>query len=253
MSGALWDQLLRLLPPELQQHSTALLSMLLCLALSLLLLKLSGPRSFAGGRRNTLLLTGPCNAGKTTLFLRLRDGELRHGTVASMQENAAPVTVVLPSGRSVALTALDMPGHHSFRHRLEAQLNDAAAIVFVLDAVEVTPHKTEAAEALYDVLASPAVHKHRTPVFIACNKMDLEHDAHSAGFVTKTLEKQLDAMRKTKAAGIGGGRGAAAAGLGRTDKPFSFAGLRSPVRVDGVSALSGDLHALKAFVAECGL
>lgn len=35
-----------------------------------------------------MLLVGPCDAGKTTLWLQLRDGTTHHGTVASMQENA---------------------------------------------------------------------------------------------------------------------------------------------------------------------
>ncbi len=34
-----------------------------------------------------MLIVGPCDAGKTTLFLQLRDGTTHSGTVASMQEN----------------------------------------------------------------------------------------------------------------------------------------------------------------------
>lgn len=34
-----------------------------------------------------MLIVGPCDAGKTTLFHQLRDGSTLNGTVASMQEN----------------------------------------------------------------------------------------------------------------------------------------------------------------------
>ena len=38
-------------------------------------------------RGNTVLILGPPAAGKTTLYLQLRDGITHNGTVASMQEN----------------------------------------------------------------------------------------------------------------------------------------------------------------------
>lgn len=37
------------------------------------------------------MLVGPCDAGKTTLFLQLRDGTVGMGTVASMQPNEADI------------------------------------------------------------------------------------------------------------------------------------------------------------------
>lgn len=47
-----------------------------------LLLVLAKPAKRKG---RSILLVGPCNAGKTTLFYQLKDGELHHGSVASMQ------------------------------------------------------------------------------------------------------------------------------------------------------------------------
>ena len=40
-----------------------------------------------GPSGNTILLVGPCDAGKTTMFFQLRDGTAHLGTVASMQPN----------------------------------------------------------------------------------------------------------------------------------------------------------------------
>ena len=66
------------LPPPIARTAA---SCLLCAAL--LKLWASGPKG------NAVLLVGPCDAGKTTLFHQLRDGSTHAGTVASMQENVA--------------------------------------------------------------------------------------------------------------------------------------------------------------------
>lgn len=245
------------LPSDLQrvaQSPEGLLAILLSLALgALLLLAAAGGRR--GKRGSTIVIAGPLNAGKSTLFYQLKDGSTHNGLVASMQENAAAVPVAGPKGGPAkTVRLLDMPGHHSFRHRLEAALREAAGVVFLVDAVDITPHRVEAAEALYEVLASPSFSKRRLPLLVAANKADLEEDAHSIEFVQKTLDKQLGAMRKTKAAGIGkdaaGGGGVAA--LGDPDKPFALASsLRSRVVFAECSAKAGSLDDVRAFIHAC--
>jgi signal recognition particle receptor subunit beta len=239
------------LPEALQPLLTSpegLAVVLLALACLLaLLLALSG-----GGRRrgNTVVIAGPPNSGKTTLFFQLKDGTVHNGVVASMGDNAAAISLRSNRGGAKTATLLDVPGHHSSRHRLEAALPDAAAVVFLVDAVEVTPHRTEAADMLYEVLTHPGVARARIPILIACNKMDLELEAHSVEFIRKTLEKQLDAMRRTRTAAIGkDGGGAAAAPLGPSGKPFSFAGLPNKVTLVEASAKAGRLDAVVDFIA----
>lgn len=212
---------------------------------SLLLVLARGGRRKRGG---TVVIAGPPNSGKTTLFFQLKDGSVHNGVVASMAENSATVSLRLPRGGARAAPLLDVPGHHSMRHRLEAALDDAAAVVFLVDAVEVSPHRTEAADVLYEVLSHPAVSRGRVPVLIACNKMDLELEAHSVDFVRKTLEKQLDAMRKTRAAAIGKEAGARPA-LGPADAAFSFAALPNKVALAEASAKAGQLDDVVAFIA----
>ncbi|GBF88895.1 signal recognition particle receptor subunit beta-like [Raphidocelis subcapitata] len=219
---------------------------LLALGALLALLLLSGGR---GGKRGSgVVIAGPPNSGKTTLFFQLRDGSLHNGVVASMADNAATVTLQPPRGASKQAALLDVPGHHSARHRLEAALGDAAAVVFLVDAVEVTPHRTEAADLLYEVLSNPAVARRRVPILVVANKMDLELEAHSVEFIRKTLEKQLDAMRRTRTAAIGKDAGAAPA-LGAAGKPFSFAGLPNKVALAQASAKTGALEEVVAFIA----
>ena len=49
-------------------------------------------RSFLSTPRgHSVLLVGPCDGGKTTLFLQLRDGTAGMGTIASMQPNEADI------------------------------------------------------------------------------------------------------------------------------------------------------------------
>lgn len=212
----------------------------------LLLLLLLGPKGKKKG--STVVIAGPPNSGKTTLFYQLKDGSLHNGVVASMGENNATVELRPARGGPKTAQLLDIPGHHSMRHRLEDALKDAAAVVFLVDAVEVTPHRTEAADTLYEVLTHPSVQRVRTPILIACNKMDLEMEAHTVDFIRKTLEKQLDAMRKTRTAAIGKEAGAAPV-LGAADKPFSLQGLKNKVVLAEASAKTGSLDEVVAFIA----
>jgi len=200
-------------------------------------------------RGSTIVLAGPPNSGKTTLFFQLKDGSLHNGVVASMGENAAAVTLRPARGGPKTAAVLDVPGHHSMRHRLEGALGDAGAVVFLVDAVEVTPHRTEAADMLYEVLTHPVVQRSRVPVLIACNKMDLELEAHSVDFIRKTLEKQLDMMRKTRTAAVGKDAGAKAPALGAPDKPFAFAALPNKVALAEASAKTGRLDEVISFIA----
>ena len=216
----------------------------LLLGFLLLLVVFSGGKGSKKGR--TIVVAGPSNAGKTTLFFQLKDGSLHNGVVASMDEN---VTICSVGTKAVRL--LDIPGHPSMRDRLDASLSEASGVVFLVDAVEVTPHRAEAAELLYDILVSPVVQKQRLPVLVACNKMDLELDAHSVDFIRRTLEKQIDTMRKTKTAGIGKEAGVKRPALGPADKPFSFQGLKSKVDLAEVSAKQGRLEEVQAFMARC--
>jgi signal recognition particle receptor subunit beta len=241
------------LPEALQPLLTTPEGLALLLGAALALLVLLAMVALSGGRGprgSTVVIAGPPNAGKTTLFFQLKDGSLHNGVVASMGDNAAAIALRSNRGGAKRASLLDVPGHHSSRHRLEAALSDAAAVVFLVDAVDVTPHRTEAADMLYEVLTHPGVARSRVPILIACNKMDLEMEAHSVDFIRKTLEKQLDAMRRTRTAAIGKDAGGGAPpALGPPGKPFSFGGLANKVTLAQASAKTGALDEVVAFIA----
>ena len=105
-------------------------------------------------------------------------------------------------------------------------------------------------EMLYEVLINPNFQKQRVPLLIACNKADLEEETHSVDFIKRTLERQLDAMRKTKTAGIGKDSASQVA-LGAADKPFSLQGLRNKVVIAECSAKEGHLTDVLGFISSC--
>ena len=67
-------------------------------------------------------------------------------------------------------------------------------------------------------------------------------------FVRRTVEKQLESMRKTRIA-LSPEAAAKASVLGPLSKPLTLSGLRNPITVSGVSAKSGDVGVVHSFLA----
>nr|GMD87397.1 signal recognition particle receptor subunit beta-like [Ipomoea batatas] len=86
---------------------------------------------------------------KLFYFTRLKDGSSHQGTVTSMEPNEG--TFILHSettkkGKIKPVHVVDVPGHSRLRPKLEEFLPQAAAIVFVVDAVEFLPNCRAASE-----------------------------------------------------------------------------------------------------------
>jgi hypothetical protein len=147
-----------------------------------------------GSKGDTVLLVGPCGAGKTTLLLQvwmqrshpshacswdvhpalktciaaaqLEEGEVKNGTVASMEENISmvapsagkvlPQSVTMPctsegsrqhhannpscwlqEGSARVVRVVDVPGHARIAHRIFSEhVKRARGIVFLVDSVD---------------------------------------------------------------------------------------------------------------------
>ena len=85
------------------------------------------------------------------------------------------------------------------------------------------------------------------PILLVCNKTDEGARAHTADFIRKRLEKELEALRSTRATlgeGVATGQPIAKAG-----EIFTFGGLKSPkVSIASASALKNDVEELLAFL-----
>lgn len=137
-------------PLETQQTEVLIALLVLLVTIAVIVLsRLVAPKKASG---SSVLIAGPCNAGKTMLFMQLRDGTTHNGTVASMQENSGVVSVNNDRGQTVgSVSVVDVPGHERLRRILEKRLDDASAVVFVIDAADITPHKVSYAVPYHEI------------------------------------------------------------------------------------------------------
>ena len=154
----------------------------------LLLPRLLGRRSRSKGGWSVLVM-GAAGAGKTTLFLRLRDGKLRN-TVTSMQPNEGKVEV----GDKKRVTVIDLPGHARLEATyFEREVVNAKGIVLVVDSVNFNATKEEFARHMYRLLTSPVVRGRGVPILVACAKSD-SSKAHTTEFIRKRTEKMINEL-----------------------------------------------------------
>lgn len=203
-------------------------------------------RAFPSKRGTSILLVGPCGAGKTVLYLQLKEGSALNGTVTSMDENEG-MFKPKAEGFGNAMHFVDLPGHPRLKHKLEAYIRAAAGIVFVLDATDFLPRTKDIAEQLYELLSHPVFSKHHIPILLACNKADLGARAHTEAFIVKLLEKELENLRATHSTLAGEGEGAV---IGKPGEKFSFEHIASKVAVAKISAMTGDIEPVLQFIQE---
>jgi signal recognition particle receptor subunit beta len=149
-------------------------------------------------KKDTLLLLGLPNSGKTALFYQLKDGKLLQ-TFASMKENDATIRPVISKdgdkSRSL-LHIVDVPGHERLRSRAFHFLPITAAIVYLVDSVEIEDNARSNAEYLYDLLTNATVVDRRIPIMVACNKLDLA--LYKKASIKKKIENEINKLRKTR-------------------------------------------------------
>lgn len=138
----------------------------------------------------SVLLVGPCNAGKTSLFLRLVEPGRKGSkdTVTSMQPNTG-MAPLGDDGRSCHV--IDLPGHPRLESYFYKEVSKAKCIVMVVDSMDFNGSKDEAARHMYRLLTSPVIRGRGIPILVACNKSDGGVKAHSVDFIRKRLEKLI--------------------------------------------------------------
>ena len=89
-------------------------------------------------RPSLLLVCGPTNSGKTALFYHLLTKEVRT-TVTSIDLNETPqlMEVKIPQEETTKkIHIVDVPGHYHFKDKLNETLDEAKAIIVVVDSKE---------------------------------------------------------------------------------------------------------------------
>jgi len=173
-------------------------------------------------RRSTVLLTGPCDGGKSLMFLRLVHKQFAM-TCTSIKDNKGHFIAKI---KDKILTMVDIPGNERLRAQyLDEYGGSALGIVFVIDSSTIS-RKTVAdvAEFLYTILTDPIIFKNRPRVLIACNKQD--HDmAKLRNAVKSMLETEINTLRKTRSGALestGDDSASDSVFLGREDQDFEF-------------------------------
>ncbi|RXW18723.1 hypothetical protein EST38_g7121 [Candolleomyces aberdarensis] len=206
------------LPPQ-----TLLISSLIAaLVLVVILVFVSRKKSNAQG--NALLLVGPMDSGKTTIFSRLVYNQ-HIPTTTSLQTNASSFTPV----PSKTIQIIDIPGHPRIRGQFVDHLNSAKAVAFVVDSNTVSRNGPAVAEHLHHILhaltnlppsqAAPAL-------AIICNKSDVLKSSSSTtssalaiNRVKTILERELEKRRVAQTGGVG------VEGLGEEGETTELGGL----------------------------
>jgi signal recognition particle receptor subunit beta len=158
-------------------------------------------RSGSIKRGSTVLLVGPAGAGKTLMFLQMRDGRdaPTHMSMASNED-----TFALKSARgggkpppTTPVHVIDCPGAPQLQPQMLSRLSGAGVIVFVLDASDPLVQSKNAAGVLYELFISGAMRRLRIPVLIACNKSD-SVKAMRATQLRGLIEKEIDRIQLSR-------------------------------------------------------
>lgn len=149
----------------------------LCLlAIVVMLSMLLALPSLKKGR--SVMIMGPEDSGKTTLWMRLKDG--RAANVAAIvptvffKDEAFDIELPRLGGAMPPrelVDVIDAPSDGDAVPRIMGKLSRLAAIVFVVDLADESSWEA-AADLLYRLFTADAMRKARTPLLIACNKAD---------------------------------------------------------------------------------
>lgn len=127
------------------------------------------------------------------------------------------------------MTVVDVPGHYHFKDRLNDVLDEAKAIVVVVDSKE-KDKLGEAAEILYEILNNLTVLSEGVPIVVACNKRDLQY-SKNATFIEAELEKELEELRKVRKATLNDDDKQQQRYLETLNKRFAFAEVGSGISI----------------------
>ncbi|KAG0714624.1 Signal recognition particle receptor subunit beta [Chionoecetes opilio] len=221
------------LVPELTEDGLVWAQVAAALIVGLLTLVLLWRLLRGAAKGRGVLLVGLCESGKTQLF-----SQLCHGvdviSVTSIKESAGTYAMGKKS-----LTLYDLPGHERIRYAaFEKVKKFARGIIFTVDSGTIQKDVRDVADFLYTVLCDGMVQAKVSRVLVVCNKQDLTL-ARTAPLIQKTLEKEINLLRVTKASqlqSVGEGSNNNTF-LGKQGQDFEFSHL-GPLKVEFVETVA---------------
>lgn len=219
--------------PELTEENLVWLQVATAVVVGLITLILLWRLLRGTSRGRGILLMGLCESGKTQLF-----SQLCHGvdvvSVTSIKESSGTYI----TGKK-SLTLYDLPGHERIRYAAFEKVKKLArGVIFVVDSGTIQKDVRDVADFMYTVLCDGMVQAKVSRILVVCNKQDLTL-ARAAPLIQKTLEKEINLLRVTKASqlqsvGEGGNNNSF---LGKQGQDFEFNHL-GPMKVEFVEAVA---------------
>ncbi|VDN98555.1 unnamed protein product [Rodentolepis nana] len=155
--------------------------------------------SLGSSKKSTVLITGPCESGKTAMLVMLTHKKMPM-TFTSLSPNIEEYHQKVKSSNTFKL--IDVPGLEKLRFGfINKEKSCTAGIIYVIDSTTFQKNIKDVAEYLYDLMTDETLARSRTPFLIACNKSDLP-EAKKMAAIEEHLEMELTTLSRTKAEGL---------------------------------------------------
>ncbi|CAG8532322.1 22560_t:CDS:2 [Dentiscutata erythropus] len=220
---------------------------LLVIAIAIAALNFLGNRT----KKDTFLLLGLSDSGKTLLFLKLRHGSsVNVQTHTSMKENEGQF-IINDNGTPLTKNpthVVDVPGHEKLRFKFSDFIPITRGIIFVIDSSTCAKNSRQIAEYLYDIFSHKKVKN--IPMLIACNMSDMI-TALPPERIRTILENEINRLRVTRTAGLDHQDSVEDVEfLGYESEDFKFEHLENEVVFEKCSVKEGEINVIKEWIVD---
>eukprot|EP01103_Thecamoeba_quadrilineata_P002519 TRINITY_DN1246_c0_g1_i1.p1 TRINITY_DN1246_c0_g1~~TRINITY_DN1246_c0_g1_i1.p1 ORF type:complete len:250 (-),score=48.60 TRINITY_DN1246_c0_g1_i1:159-812(-) len=150
-------------------------------------------------KRNSILIWGLPNSGKTLLYYQLRDGLFRE-TVSSSIANSGTFSL-FDDPKMKPINIIDQPGFRQLRGQVDSLLPSARGVIFLIDSVEFPREANDVAEYIYYLLVHPEINKNGTKLHLVFNKSEMVTAMNESSILTELENRLLQIRESRKATG----------------------------------------------------